>query len=317
MIDPTRALIDVLEKHGARLTAFVDAGFLLQLKNTEQLGDDYRRVAYQLKALIDRGHDVQLHVHPHWEDSVWKDGQWQVNTNRYKLHDFSEDEINRLCVSYCQTLEEVTGRAPIAYRAGGWCLQPWEKIAAGLRSAGVRVDSTVYEGGQSVNPGREFDFRGAPSRDWWNFSSDPLVPDQNGDMVEIPISTVRVPPSFYWRMLHRKVRPVPELTPFGDGQALTGSSSYYLRKLTRTEQGVASIDGARADLLERAYQQRVEQGGAVLNVMGHPKSITPYSLQRLDDFLSSHSGEFEFHTMDSLAAIAVPQMSDTSETSKP
>ena len=130
-------------------------------------------------------------------------------------------------------------------------------------------------------------------------------------MVEIPISTVRVPPSFYWRMLHRKVRPVPELTPFGDGQALTGSSSYYLRKLTRTEQGVASVDGARADLLERAYQQRVEQGGAVLNVMGHPKSITPYSLRRLDDFLFSHSGEFEFHTMDSLAAIAVPQMSET------
>ncbi len=301
MIEPTNALLGVLEKHGARLTVFVDAAYLLKIQQAHERihRNAFDQVARQLRILVDRQHDVQLHVHPHWLDSEWREGRWHIDTQRYKVHDFASDVLTGMLQEQVACLHNITGLAPVAYRAGGWCVQPFAHLARPLSTAGVRMDSTVYSGGSSVNPGREFDFTGAPTDDFWRFDDDPLVPDQDGGFMELPISTVTVPPTFYWRMLARRLRPDDTHRVFGDGKALSGSGAYYLRKLFAWESGVASIDGARASMLPRALAARRRLGGKVLNVMGHPKSISRVSLRYLDDFLQTNSGAFDYHTMSS------------------
>ena len=302
MLEPTSRLLDVLERHGARLTAFVDVAYLERLLTYGSAHRrDFEAIASQLRTLIDRGHDVQLHIHPHWLDSEWAGDRWIINTQRYRLHDLSDAEVAEVVPRLVSLLGDITGRAPVAYRAGGWCLQPFERLSPALAEAGVRIDSTVYAEGYSANPGREFDFRGSPQRDCWQFDLDPLVPDIDGTFWEVPISTVRVPPWFYWRMVYRKLRPSTCGRSFGDGQSLGGSGSYYARKLTRFEQSVASIDGARARLLGRARAEQRGRGGQLLNVMGHPKALTHDSLLQLDRFLARYGREFEYHTFASLA----------------
>ncbi len=301
MIEPTNALLDVLEKHGARLTAFADAAYLVKLQQARQrtLRTVFERIARQLRTLVDRQHDVQLHVHPHWQDSNWREGRWQIDTQRYRAHDFSREELIDMLREQVACLGNITGSAPVAYRAGGWCLQPFAHLSEALHAVGIRLDSTVYAGGSSVNPGREFDFTRAPLEDYWRFEDDPLVVEASGRFLELPISTVTVPPIFYWRMLGRRLRPSDLHRTFGDGKALSGSGGYYLRKLLAWESGVASIDGARASMLPRALAARHRLGGNVLNVMGHPKSISRASLRDLDAFLQAHGSNFDCHTMSS------------------
>ncbi len=295
LIYPTRVLTHLLERHGLLVTLFVDAGYLDRLfRSPEKIHRcQFERIAKQLRELVGRGHDVQLHVHPHWEDTHWSEGRWQIDTTRYLLQNFSITEISTLLERYSELLRGITGHRPCAFRAGGWCLQPFGPLAAPLADAGIRIDSTVYARGRSVNPGREFDFLSAPDLDRWRFDTDPMCVSDAGLFMEIPITALRVSPLFYWQSLWKKLIRKNGDMPLGDGYALGNSGQYYFRKLFFPEDTVASIDGSRALLLERALRGVRERRHSLFNVMGHPKSLTQSSLATLDRFLSRHGNTLE------------------------
>src|SRR5215470_18065767 len=77
LIEPTQALLRVADRHGAKLVFFVDAGFLLRLRAemgaSAALREQHDTVCRQVEALAKAGHEIQLHIHPHWEDSHWSD----------------------------------------------------------------------------------------------------------------------------------------------------------------------------------------------------------------------------------------------------
>lgn len=295
LIEPTERVIEVLERHGCVLTLFVDAACLRKLReSTEDMHrKQYQAICVQLRSLVSAGHDVQLHVHTHWEDTVWVNGRWAMETHRYRLHDFPEAERRDLVRRYVDVLEQASGLRPVAYRAGGWCLQPFPLIAEPLASAGIRIDSTVYAGGRSTNPGREFDFRQAPVADFWRFDVDPLVPTAHGRFLEIPISAFRTGPLHYWRTALGRLPGRNQQRLLGDGVALGNSRGYYLRKLLWPETTVVSVDGTRAGFLESAWREHDARGAGVFNVMGHPKSLTRESLACLDEFLGRHRSRLD------------------------
>lgn len=295
LIYPTRVLTHELERHGFFVTLFVDAGYLDRLyRSPEKLHKfQLERISTQLQQLVGRGHDVQLHVHPHWEDTHWTNGKWEIDTTRYRLHSFSGLAISELLERYTALLGSITGIRPQAFRAGGWCLQPFESLAGPLARAGIQMDSTIYKRGKSVNPGREFDFSSAPDLDRWVFDADPLSVEESGRFLEIPITAHRVSPLFYWQALWKKLFKQAGDKPLGDGYALSNSKEYYLRKLFRAEDTVASIDGTRAHLLEHSLVKTRERRHRIFNVMGHPKALTRNSLATLDRFLTRHAATLE------------------------
>jgi hypothetical protein len=306
LIYPTRVLTNELERHGFLVTLFVDAGYLDRLSRSPEKLHKFQleRISTQLQQLVIRGHDVQLHVHPHWEDTHWTNGKWEMNTTRYRLQSFSCHEISELLERYTALLGFITGIRPTAFRAGGWCLQPFESLAGPLSSAGIHIDSTVYARGKSVNPGREFDFSTAPDRDRWAFDADPLSPQDTGRFLEVPITACRVSPVFYWEALWKKLVKQAGDKPLGDGHALSNSKEYYVRKLFYAEDTVASIDGPRAQLLERSYQKTRERRHGIFNVMGHPKSLTRNSIHALGRFLSRHGALLEPSVLRDFAQIS-------------
>ncbi len=295
LIAPTEALINTLERHGQKLCLFVDAGYLARL-NTQQgqhsvLSKHYQSVQKQLTSLSKKGHDIQLHIHPHWEDCHFSNGAWQMDTSRYRLHDFNKADQSDLIARYKAELEVLGDQEVFAYRAGGWCMQPFKDISESLSSAGVWLDSTAYSEGLSEDPLRWFDFRGLPVETHWPFASDPCSKEAQGHFIELPISTMKVSPLFFWKMaLIKKLFKQPKHTAFGDGAAMTANTGYYLDRLLKSSYSPASIDGLKSGLLSSAYKQFIQQGtSTVFNVMGHPKSITPDSLKQLDLFLGKHS----------------------------
>ena len=294
LLEPTRRIVEVLDKHHAKLVLFVDASYLVRLKQLSgqyaKLREHYDTVAQQLQTLVQQGHDVQLHIHPHWNTSHYDGNQWQIDPSKYRLHDYNQDEIQQIVSDCCAVLSDITGRSPFAYRAGGWCLQPFDQIADALWDNGVWIDSTVFENGVSEDPTRWFNFTDAPKKGHWYFNASPEIENTSGRFLEIPISSHKLTPLFFWKMVFiKKLAKGAEHASFGDGNTMSANAGYYLTRLTTSTYSPVSIDGTKAGILEdalRVHQQRFPQD--IFNIMGHPKSISEYSLTKLDRFFAKH-----------------------------
>lgn len=294
MINPTQKLLDLLHSYNCKVSLFVDAGFLVKLR--EQACDypilkkQYAVIKQQLKSLSSQGHDLQLHIHPHWQDSYFDGNHWVINTQRYRLHDFSSQEIDQIVSNYKQELESCSEQTVFAFRAGGWCLQPFNKIKKALKNHDIWLDSTVFPQGHSDDPTRWFNFNTTPQKAYWHFNNDPLIPQQDGYFTEIPISAAKTSPLFFWKLVLRKILSNNLFTSFGDGQAMIANRSYYIQRLTKTTYGPVMIDGSKAGQLECAFKEHLKLAdkNSIFNVMGHPKSLSPYSLIKLEQFLQQH-----------------------------
>ena len=94
---PTAMLTEMADRQGIKLCQFVDIGFLIKLEEAitkyPHLQQDYTLISRQLEQLNKTGHDLQLHIHPHWEDSYYDGNRWHCRVDRYKLSDFNDQEI--------------------------------------------------------------------------------------------------------------------------------------------------------------------------------------------------------------------------------
>jgi len=310
---PTRKLLEVSSKYDARFVFFVDSGYLEKLRQyTDRYPsakNDYDAVTAQIRELDAAGHDIQLHIHPHWEDCTYDDNGWHMDTSRFRIHHFSEAEIEDIVARYKKALTDIVGDKVFAYRAGGWCLQPFAKLAPALKKHGIWLDSTVYKEGYNSSATHFYDFRGMPDKSYYRFEDDPVHEEKEGYFHEVPISTFKVSPLFFWKFAWTKKFGKNAHKVFADGIGAGGTSNAsMLRMLTRPSNALASMDGLRASLLEKAFaanKRHDPQGNFV--VIGHPKAVTPYSLQKLDHFLHelSQRGDDRVTTFSAYAKVYI------------
>jgi len=299
---PTRKLLEVADRYGAKFVFFVDSGYLARLRGYADkypaARADYDAVTKQIAALFEAGHDIQLHIHPHWEDCTYDSHGWHMDTSRFRIHLFEEAQIADIVSRYKKALTDIVGDTVFAYRAGGWCLQPFDKLASALKKEGIWLDSTVYKDGLNSSRTHYYDFRGMPQKSHYRFETDPVKEDPEGYFHEVPISTFRVSPLFFWKFAWTKKFGSQKHKVFADGIGAGGTSgSSMLRLLTRSSDALASMDGLRASLLQKAFaanRRRDPEGNFV--VIGHPKAVTPYSLEKLDRFLLDISSNDQITT---------------------
>lgn len=301
IIRPTEELLKITNKFDIKLVLFVDASYLIALKKElvkHKLPEtDYKVIATQLKQLSAEGHDIQLHVHPHWIDSKFDGKKWKINTERYRLHDFNPQEINEIISSNKKALEDISGKEVFAYRAGGWCLQPFNKIKDALASNNIWLDSTVFKGGLNTYNTHYYNFMNVPSGTEWRFNSDPTRVDPNGKFVELPIASTRLSPFFFWKVALLSKLKHKKVSRFGDGSPVAVSKKYHTRLLTQRSFNVASIDGFRASYLQKAFtrsKRKHPKGNFV--IIGHPKAFSQFSLQKLEQFIKKVASKNKFCT---------------------
>lgn len=291
IIHPTQRVLEVLNKYHIKGTFFVDAGYLLKLEFYKEhypnLSQDHATLLQQIQRLVVEGHEIQLHIHPHWEDSFYDGQKWVINTSRYRLHDFTKEEIEEIVARYKRVLEQFTPHPIFVFRAGGWCLQPFNLLKEALQKHHIYFDSTVYHGGKNKSQTHYFDFTQAPKMPKWRFDSDPLKPKPQGFFTEIPISSYRLSPWFFWKFLYHKKFGGEKHRVFGDGIAAGGSKLDKVRMLTSSTHSVVSMDGYKSSFLWDAYEAFLrDETEENFVVIGHPKAMSEYSLAKLERFLS-------------------------------
>ncbi len=303
IIEPTNQLINIAKKHSIKLTFFIDCGYLVTLTKSSVdfpiLRKEYELVSNQIKELSDLGHACELHIHPHWENTVFNGNEWLFDTSNYKLTDFTEEEISGIFLKYKKALETITGKPTNVYRAGGWCLQPFSKIKKSFLEMGIKMDSTVYKNGYLDSDTHFYDFRNAPDKDNWRFTDDLCIEDINGEFLEIPISSFRYNPFFFWK-LYGLGRLFPSRhKSIGDGIPIA-AKGVKMKYLTSSQFLPVSCDGFFASSLNQALHSLEKSGKKNMVIIGHPKACTKYSIKALDNFILKGKVRNSFTTLASL-----------------
>jgi hypothetical protein len=203
---PTRALLDLADEIGVKVTLFTDVLSAIAHERWEvpAFVEPYRA---SLIDAIRRGHDVQLHLHPHWLTSRWEGGRF-VPSRDFALADFADgsrgieiEGIVELGVRYLRALGSSADPSYrcIAFRAGGYNIAPHTaRIMRALHDNGIRIDSSIIKGYRFRSGLSSIDFRAMPTAANW----------QMHGLYEVPIASApRTPlnnlPFLYRRLVHR------------------------------------------------------------------------------------------------------------------
>lgn len=287
MIEPTEELLRLAADKKVKFVFFIDAGFLAaseRYSSDRSVAADLKKVADQLRRIVDQGHEIGLHVHPHWEDTTFEGGEWKIDTRRYKLADFSEQEANSLLRSYHSLLSQVSGAQIVSYRAGGWCIQPFSAIGQTLHELGIKYDSSVYPGGVHRHTAHSYDFSSAPNKAQWKFEDNECVEIEKGSFTEFPITPDKISPLFYYDLYWKMKTKPSEFKPVGDGSWLKDQKKVY-QQFYKVTNHFACCDGYFASRLNGILGNTIDNKLNRMVVLGHPKSMAPCSFKLLADFI--------------------------------
>lgn len=201
LIEPTNKLLEVMDLVGFKGNFFVDWQMLKYLKatGTKQTDSDYALIESQLKDIVNRGHRIELHIHPHWVDAKYNgDGTWDFSVFRhYSLNSFSEEEVATLFKEGVVLLTNIIHQVEpkyniVAFRAGGWAAQPFDKIKKGMALTGISIDSSVMShiGIKTDYYSCDYLTSPEPREGYYRFSNDVCIIDEHGLFIEVPISSV-------------------------------------------------------------------------------------------------------------------------------
>ena len=199
MIEPTYRNLDLFDEYGAKLTIMAEMAEILKFKEYfdthEKDNYYYNDIMKQLKFAVTSNHDVQLHIHPTYFKAQLNNKGWEQNPMSYILR---EETYDSLFMMIKQTKDFLTRTLIdvkkdyncIAFRAGGWQMQPTTNIVRALIDNGIKIDTSVFKNGKRGGT-NSFDYSLAHHSllPWPVNENEICQMNQKSRLIEIPIYT--------------------------------------------------------------------------------------------------------------------------------
>lgn len=314
LIKPTYNLMDMLGENGASLVIMSD---VLSIFRYRELGMNEfpESMEEQLVYAIKNGHDVQLHIHSHWINSTYSNGEWEFDYSKYKIHDLGfEDrcdgtpsavDVIRNGKKYLEDLlRPVDGSYSCrAFRAGGWNLMPERELLKALLNEGIWIDTSIFKGGRLETGIHGFDYTNVPeSMNWWinpDMGIDNMAQMDEAAVFEMVIGSCYKMPGLLAKKIEnsllgriRKKRlgeTPPRGTAFADAKG--GTLSEFAKRLGNylSQPLMLSYDGVCKEVMLGIVKNYLkshdcENNDYYLSVIGHPKSMSNITLLELEGF---------------------------------
>jgi hypothetical protein len=197
---PAWRMMEVCEARSVPVTFFADVCSVWAHRAHDELAGYVESFESQLKSAVARGHDVQLHLHPHWLNSTYLDNQWRVSTEKMYLYELGYHQGENAALSIINAgvkyLEDLLHPTKSdyrchAFRAAGLALQPEEdKLIAALLAAGINVDSSIAKDIRLKMDTVNIDYTGMPGTANWYVDPDGgLRQPRDSGLLEVPIAT--------------------------------------------------------------------------------------------------------------------------------
>lgn len=309
LFQPTYGLIDALKNRKIAATFFADVCSIPVSQQFGQLSyiDGFTR---QLQYMDQSGQDVQLHIHPHWLTSHWDGEKWAFSNEGYRLHWFEkEGRISQIIADGVgflnDTLKPIHPEYQcIAYRAGGFSLQPHHEIVKALYDNGIRVDSSVVPQMVIHSDAQIYDYQHkletmnwhmSDQAEWWQDSKEGKY------LVEVPVATVDKSPVDF--LLKRVFTPEKIKLSLGPKRGTyipihtepKPRLKAYLEYIS--DYNLISMDAYAAEFLYdqvKRFKKKTNCQAAAL--IGHPKLVTQAYIDNLNRFIDliQRDDQFEF-----------------------
>lgn len=290
----TEELLAILAKYNMLATFFVDATFLAFLKN-QGLNSHLAKIENNIHLILGGGHRIELHIHPQWIDAVADDGKDTFTFKDYRyysLNDCPKEVEENLFDDAFQTLDGICKRFDSryeikGYRAGGWCIDKFEKVKPLFEQYGLLFDSSVLPGLQKVGVIQSYDYSDILlDKSIYCFDNDVHETLLQGRFFEVPITIYKAGINVkYARIISRRFH-TEKLIPFGDGKSIDQNNGdfkknwkFYFDKLFSSQYEMCSIDGYcnTSNLVKIACKREFT------TIVGHPKSLTLKSMETLEE----------------------------------
>lgn len=267
-------------------------------KNIHSYTDGFEN---QLRYALRENHDVQLHIHPHWLKTEVSENTF-VPSGNFRLAGFCqkpypqnisgivENSVNLL--TQLMRKEDKTYKC-IAYRGGGYNISPCTKeIIQALKDNGICYDSSVVPGYFFISKENKVDFRKVPKLPNWELAEDGHLSHKgNSGIWEVPIASIPKSPFETPTALKMKklAYRAPETRgPMIHSHAETSLSDKFKKLLSYRMLTVDNYTYSHSYLIKifDQYVSKFRKHETIsLALIGHPKSMAPYSYSLLKNFI--------------------------------
>lgn len=323
LFEPTRKIKAAMDEFGVKGVFFADVCSAIAHRNAglSEFSDAFDE---QMKTLTLDGHDVQLHIHTSWLKARNENGELALTHEGYRIHEFGFDEASKNSVqkiirdgveylnSVCKSVNK--DYKCIAYRAGGFCVQPEEKLFDVLLENGITIDSSVVPRYFSLEGVNCSDFRKVPNKlNWWISPQTGISVASTDGVFEVPLISVKT------RLVERlstpreaRVLAGPKMKGkyVGYPDAAKKKSVFRKRVEGLFKYHFVSLDSHHYKTILRDLEFVYKRYGlhkkdAYLCLICHPKLADDIRVENIKAFISEvmrRKDKFEFTTMKEIAS---------------
>ena len=309
LVSPTNKLLELCEKLQVPAVFFVDV--LSFIKFRELRNNSFEQlVRKQLTKIVEKGHDIQLHLHPHWLTSSFENGIYKPSKD-FRLSDFNEQKISNMVIQGIDYLNEIA--KPInpdykclAFRAGGYNLENSSLIFKVLEKNGIMIDSSICHNYYFASDVSTIDYRQVPNVSNWFFVNGNYNSSASSGVYEIPIAGKKK--SIFEVPTFLKIKIYKNRAPENRGKMIHSENKLpFLKKFRKAISArMLSFDNHTYSsrflikILNDNLKRFNQQEEINLSTISHPKTMDYYSFKLMENFISStrelYEEKLEFNT---------------------
>jgi len=306
ILHPTERIRFILNRYGAKAVFFVDTTYLCALekfgRQNPACAYDFNRIGMQIQQLLEDGHYVYPHIHPHWLDAVYDSSNKEFdlsNISKYRFNMLDAQQKADVFGASIHILEKIIKPTRSdykiqAFRAGGWSVQPFSDFKPHFLKHDIRFDMSVVPRLYQFSNAQHFDYSNAPDKPVYSFEDDVCIMADNGRFTEVRGSIIRLPKLVRWlNRGHRKLLyKLGYDRDYGKGigqqsmeeQGDQPASHKGINLFEQTHE-VASIENLSSVKMQIYKDKLVHEG--YLHLVSHPKMLGRHNFFILDKFLQN------------------------------
>ncbi|MEO6306207.1 MAG: hypothetical protein ABIP51_23870, partial [Bacteroidia bacterium] len=313
IIEPTNNILDLLNKYNIKKSIFfVDTVYIMRLagisSHEESAKEDYGLIFSQLVQILKNGHFIFPHIHPHWLEATYNRAskQWLLkDLDKYRFHNINLEEQDLLFRTSINFIKEIQKSAGIfydidSYRAGGWCIQPFQDFKPFFEKYNIKYDFSVLSNFKLLNEKFYYNFLNFPKEKIYKFDDDIEVANKTGPFTEFSISNIvlsnkeKMKNKLFLKVLYKL-----NYNNFGDGQAVIKSGEKSIISDSFIKNNSNNLEMTSIELLTipklKLYKNFTENN-SYIHFITHPKMLNKHNIFCFEKYLKFVLKKYKIET---------------------